>query len=164
MLKSTFSRRPSVAVVVPHSRCTLPEATASIRVAGVSATHSVLSDDTPAALANVGNEKHVPLVLEARQLAWAYSVPGFQDFNAFEYTIYNRSGHTLDSMFFGFRVDMDCGPVVASAYWNDDQDVPTFPSGHFSLPVLADDPRYPQKFSFLGIRMGVNFVIYTMTH
>jgi hypothetical protein len=29
---------------------------------------------------------------------------------------------------------------------------------------LADDPRYPQKFSFLGIRMGVNFVIYTMTH
>jgi Domain of unknown function (DUF4159) len=29
---------------------------------------------------------------------------------------------------------------------------------------LADDPRYPQKFSFLGIRLGVNFVIYTMTH
>ncbi len=29
---------------------------------------------------------------------------------------------------------------------------------------LADNPQYPQKFSFLGIRMGVNFVIYTMTH
>ena len=29
---------------------------------------------------------------------------------------------------------------------------------------LADDPRYPQKYSFLGIRLGVNFVIYTMTH
>jgi hypothetical protein len=29
---------------------------------------------------------------------------------------------------------------------------------------LADDPRYPEKFSFLAIRLGVNFVIYTMTH
>jgi hypothetical protein len=29
---------------------------------------------------------------------------------------------------------------------------------------LADNPQYPQKFSFLGIRLGVNFVIYTMTH
>jgi hypothetical protein len=28
----------------------------------------------------------------------------------------------------------------------------------------ADNPQYPQKFSFLGIRLGVNFVIYTMTH
>ena len=29
---------------------------------------------------------------------------------------------------------------------------------------LADNPQYPQKFSFLGIRLGVDFVIYTMTH
>jgi hypothetical protein len=28
----------------------------------------------------------------------------------------------------------------------------------------ADDPRYPQKFSDLGIRLGVNYVIYAMTH
>jgi hypothetical protein len=28
----------------------------------------------------------------------------------------------------------------------------------------ADDPRYPQKFSDLGIRIGVNYVIYAMTH
>ena len=27
--------------------------------------------DTPAALANVGNEKHVPLAVEVRQLGWA---------------------------------------------------------------------------------------------
>jgi Domain of unknown function (DUF4159) len=29
---------------------------------------------------------------------------------------------------------------------------------------LADNPQYPQKFSALGIRLGVNYVIYTMTH
>jgi hypothetical protein len=28
----------------------------------------------------------------------------------------------------------------------------------------ADDPRYPEKFSALGIRVGVNFVVYAMTH
>jgi|SRR5579871_4276307 len=29
---------------------------------------------------------------------------------------------------------------------------------------FADDPRYPEKFSALGIRLGVNYVIYSMTH
>jgi glycine/D-amino acid oxidase-like deaminating enzyme len=28
----------------------------------------------------------------------------------------------------------------------------------------ADDPRYPEKFSALGIRIGVNYVVYSMTH
>jgi hypothetical protein len=28
----------------------------------------------------------------------------------------------------------------------------------------ADDPRYPEKYSALGIRIGVNYVIYAMTH
>jgi outer membrane biogenesis lipoprotein LolB len=28
----------------------------------------------------------------------------------------------------------------------------------------ADDPRYPQKFSALGIRLGVDYVVYSMTH
>jgi uncharacterized protein DUF4159 len=28
----------------------------------------------------------------------------------------------------------------------------------------ADDPYYPEKFSALGIRIGVNYVIYSMTH
>jgi hypothetical protein len=28
----------------------------------------------------------------------------------------------------------------------------------------ADNPRYPEKFSALGIRIGVNYVIYAMTH
>jgi Domain of unknown function (DUF4159) len=28
----------------------------------------------------------------------------------------------------------------------------------------ADDPQYPEKYSALGIRLGVNYVIYAMTH
>jgi hypothetical protein len=28
----------------------------------------------------------------------------------------------------------------------------------------ADDPRYPEKYSALGIRLGVNYVVYAMTH
>jgi hypothetical protein len=28
----------------------------------------------------------------------------------------------------------------------------------------ADNPEYPQKFSALGIRIGVNYVVYSMTH
>ncbi len=28
----------------------------------------------------------------------------------------------------------------------------------------ADDPQYPEKFSALGIRIGVDYLIYAMTH
>ena len=28
----------------------------------------------------------------------------------------------------------------------------------------ADEPQYPQKFSALGIRIGVNYIVYAMTH
>jgi hypothetical protein len=28
----------------------------------------------------------------------------------------------------------------------------------------ADDPNYPEKYSALGIRIGVNYVVYSMTH
>ena len=29
---------------------------------------------------------------------------------------------------------------------------------------LADDPNYPERFSALGIRLGINYVVYSMTH
>jgi len=29
---------------------------------------------------------------------------------------------------------------------------------------LADEPRYPEKYSALGIRIGVNYVVYAMSH
>ena len=28
----------------------------------------------------------------------------------------------------------------------------------------ADEPRYPQRYSALGVRLGVNYVVYAMTH
>ena len=28
----------------------------------------------------------------------------------------------------------------------------------------ADNPKYPEKFSALGIRIGVNYIVYAMTH
>ena len=28
----------------------------------------------------------------------------------------------------------------------------------------ADEPTYPQKFSALGIRIGVNYIVYAMSH
>jgi hypothetical protein len=28
----------------------------------------------------------------------------------------------------------------------------------------ADNPRYPEKYSALGFRIGVDYVIYSMTH
>ena len=28
----------------------------------------------------------------------------------------------------------------------------------------ADDPAYPARFSELGIRVGVNYIVYAMTH
>ncbi|TMQ66387.1 MAG: hypothetical protein E6K78_06550 [Candidatus Eisenbacteria bacterium] len=102
----------------------------------------VMRDDTPAAQALVGLERHIPFGLELRQLTWAYSVKPFTDFDAIEWTIYNRSGHTLDSMYIGFRADMDCGPVQRSNYYNDDVDIPFAPSGEFRVRVEPEDPKF----------------------
>lgn len=98
----------------------------------------VIWDNTAAALAATFNEKHVPLNLECRQTAFAYSVPGFKDFNAITWTIFNRSGHGIDSMYVGLRWDMDAGPVDSPTYFNDDVDLPFFPHGDF---VVSLDPN-----------------------
>ena len=102
----------------------------------------VMRDDTPAAYATSTAEAHVPLVTEIQQSSWAYSVPGFTDFDVVQWDIFNRSGHTLDSMFVGIRVDIDAGPASSSTYFSDDQDIPYFPNGEFTIPVTPDDPRY----------------------
>ena len=101
----------------------------------------VMRDDTREALNSNFNEKHVPLGLECRQAAWAYSIPGFSDFNIIEYTIYNRSGHTLDSMTVGWLVDMDAGPVSSSSFFRDDFDLPGYPSGEFTQITTLNDKR-----------------------
>src|ERR1044072_2377016 len=61
--------------------------------------------------------KHVPLGLECRERAWAYSVVGFQDFDAIEYQIFNRSGHTLDSMYVAWLVEIGSGPAAIANFF-----------------------------------------------
>ena len=102
-----------------------------------------MRDDTPASRAVLSNEPHIPLGLECRQRAWAYSIPGFANFDVIEYTIFNRSGHTLDSLYLGFPADLDAGALGALApYYQDDQDLPYFPNGGFRATISPFDPRY----------------------
>ena len=101
----------------------------------------VMRDDTPQALNAVANERHVPLGLELQQMAWAFSIPGFTDFDIVQYNFINRSGHVLDSLVVGGQVDMDCGPAVASSYWADDKDLAGYPSCLLPHMTPASDKR-----------------------
>jgi hypothetical protein len=98
-----------------------------------------MNDYTVQSINATASEKHVPLGLDIEQMAWAYSIPGYTEFNVVQYTIYNRSGHLLDSLVVGGMVDMDCGPVTASSYWQDDVDLAGFPS--CVLPHMTENPR-----------------------
>ena len=98
-------------------------------------------DNTIEAINLAQAERHVPLGLEARQTAWAYSLSQYENFDVIQYDIYNRSGHTLDSVTVGFLVDMDCGPTDNSSYYADDLDLPFYPSGEFTLKLDQADPR-----------------------
>ena len=105
----------------------------------------VMRDDTPQAVAAAAAERHVPLGLECRQTAWAYSIPGFTDFNVVNWKFINRSGHELDSVAIGFRVDMDCGPQDKSNFFSDDFDAPQYPYGHFVIETRDNDLRRQAK-------------------
>jgi hypothetical protein len=100
-----------------------------------------MRDDGPLATSDDPNEPHVPLGLECRQLAWTYSLPGYQDFVAIEYTITNRSGHMLDSLTVGWRVDLAAGPKALAGSGQNDRDLPRVPNGQFLWVVPPDDPR-----------------------
>jgi hypothetical protein len=105
----------------------------------------VIRDDTQAAIDAAAAERHVPLGVEARQSAWAYSIPGFTDFNIIHWKFYNRSGHELDSVAIAFRVDMDCGPTEKSDYFSDDFDIPQYPFGRFIVETKDTDLRKQMK-------------------
>src|SRR5262249_24265650 len=64
------------------------------------------------------------------------------DFNAFEYYVKNVSGHVLDSVFVGFLVDLDAGPIEKGNWFVDDFDLPYFPQDSFYVQVAQDDPKY----------------------
>jgi len=101
----------------------------------------VMRDDTPEAINAAAAEPHVPIGLECRQSAWCYTLEGFSDFNVIDYQVFNRSGHMLDSLYLGFMVDMDAGPVTLSNYWSDDRDLPGYPHGTFPTTLGSSDPR-----------------------
>ncbi len=101
----------------------------------------VMRDDTQQAIQAAAAERHVPLGLECRKSDWAYSIPGFTDFNVVQYDLYNRSGHVLDSLMIAFRTDMDCGPREKSNYFSDDFNQPQFPQGDFIIETKATDLR-----------------------
>ncbi len=101
----------------------------------------VMRDDTPQAVNASASERHVPLGVELRHSSWAYSIPGYTDFNVLNYTIYNRSGHTLDSVCMAFRTDMDCGPSTQANYWSDDYNLPRYPYGTFIVKTKSTDLR-----------------------
>jgi hypothetical protein len=109
-----------------------------------------MRDDTPQAINATFNEKHVPLGLLVQHRAFAFSVPGFNDFNGMEFDIINVSGHMLDSLYVAFLLDMDCGPVERGNFYADDFDLPYFPQGRFCVTVEAVDPKYQLPHEALG--------------
>jgi hypothetical protein len=111
----------------------------------------VIRDDTPQAIAAAAAERHVPLGVECRQTAWAYSIPGFTDFDVVNWKFFNRSGHELDSVAIGFRVDMDCGPADKSNYYADDFDAPQYPYGRFVVLTKDTDLRRQPKEDRLSV-------------
>ncbi|MFN8589199.1 MAG: hypothetical protein U0704_15520 [Candidatus Eisenbacteria bacterium] len=101
----------------------------------------VMRDDTQQAIQAAAAERHVPLGLECRKSDWAYSIPGFTDFNVVQYDFFNRSGHVIDSLFIGFRTDMDCGPIEKANYFSDDFNLPQYPQGDFIIQTKSTDLR-----------------------
>jgi hypothetical protein len=93
----------------------------------------VMTDFSVQSLTSNVREQHVPLGLRVEQKAWGYSLtsPNLTNFNVIEYKINNVSGNTIDSLYVGWLVDFDAGPVTQSNYFQDDQDIPWYPQGWF---------------------------------
>src|SRR5678815_4671350 len=92
-----------------------------------------MTDWSAQSLTSNAREQHVPLGIRVNQKAWSYSLtsPNLTNFNVIEYNVHNESGNTIDSLFVGWLVDFDAGPVQSSNYFGDDQDAPGFPQGKF---------------------------------
>ena len=101
-----------------------------------------LRDDTEQAVNANFAEKHVPFGLLVRQSTYAFAVPGANDFSAVNYDVYNRSGHSLDSVFVGFLVDQDVGPTALDRYFSDDLPEPRVPQGDYFEALQSSDLNY----------------------
>ena len=117
----------------------------------------VMRDDTPEAVAAAAAEPHVPLGgavgrgVECRQLVWAYSIPGFTDFNVVNWHFINHAGHELDSVCIGFRVDFDAGPIDKSNFFSDDFDLNMYPFGNFAIETKDTDLRKQAKGTYPAV-------------
>jgi len=101
-----------------------------------------IRDDTEQAVNSNSSEKHVPFGLLTRQTTYAFSVPGTNDFTAFDYDIENQSGHMLDSVYVGFFIDQDVGPASLDRYFADDLPDPRVPQGDYPQVLTSLDPNY----------------------
>jgi hypothetical protein len=87
-------------------------------------------------------ERHAPLGLRVRQQVFSFQAKEASDFAATTYEITNVSDQPLDSVYVGFLVDQDVGPVAKQGYWRDDLPEPLVPSASYDEVVLPGDPRY----------------------
>jgi hypothetical protein len=107
-------------------------------------------DDTQEAINTPATEKHVPLGLQLRQSTYAFSVPGANDFVSVDWELTNVSGHELDSVYVGVRIDQDVGPVIRDRYFADDLPEPRIPQG--PDPTIAGNPDDPNNPNYPYIR------------
>jgi hypothetical protein len=81
-----------------------------------------------------------------------YQVPGQWGLNPYNPQFQRRAAGTVAHW---YGVYDDKGRVMVAISFNSDLG---------DSWEWADDPRYPEKYSALGIRIGVNYVVYSMTH
>ena len=66
--------------------------------------------------------------------------------------------------FSGRLLSADEKPAIVEGAWDRDKLVlMSFPD-EAAFHAWADSPEYPEKYSALGIRIGANYAIYSMTH
>jgi hypothetical protein len=107
-----------------------------------------MRDDTEQSLNANPTERHVPLGLRVRQEVLSFQAKEANDFAATTYTVTNVSGQPLDSVYVGFLVDQDVGPVAKEGYWRDDLPEPLVPSASYLEILSPSDPRYDPHTDF----------------
>jgi hypothetical protein len=104
-----------------------------------------LRDDTPQSVGFTGGETHAPLGLLVHQRTLSFTEESATDLVGVEYLIVNDSGQALDSVYVGFLVDQDVGPVNDAGYWSDDMPEPRVPQQNITRPMDTTDARYDAR-------------------
>ncbi len=104
-----------------------------------------MSDDTPQATNANFAEQHLPLGLRVRQTVHSFTGPDVEDAAAVTYEITNAGTAVLDSVYVGFFVDPDVGPLAREGYWRDDRIEPAVPNQTLTEVIDREDPRYDPR-------------------